>query len=91
MSEREKHEKRKTRMEAFKEGLAWVFHGLETLDEKTIHEVKERVLRMWVVHIRAQQESSISIDEMQEVYGEMLMDKACEAFMQWKNRSPDPK
>ena len=80
---------REERMEEFKKGLEWVFDKMNEFDDRIVNEIKDRVLRMWCVVITASR-SELSINEMTEVYGELMIEKAFDRFKQWKSTTTNP-
>ena len=80
MSERE----REQRMEEFRKGLKWVFDGIDRFEDEILEKLIDRIMRMWVVLILANRNEDLSIEEMQEVYGDFVLERWFDRFEQWK-------
>ena len=83
MSERE----REQRMKEFRKGMEWVFDGIDRFEDEILEKLTDRIMRMWVVLILAHRNEDLSIDEMQEVYGDFVLEKWFDRFEQWKIES----
>ena len=78
MSEREQ------RMKEFRKGMEWVFDGIDRFEDEILEKLTDRIMRMWVVLILAHRNEDLSIDEMQEVYGDFVLERWFDRFEQWK-------
>ena len=80
MSERE----REQRMKEFRKGLKWVFDGIDRYEDEIFEELTDRIMRSLVVLILAHRNEDLTIEEMQEVYGDFVLEKWFDRFEQWK-------
>ena len=83
MSERE----REQRMKEFRKGMEWVFDGIDRFEDEILEKLTDRIMRMWVVLILAHRNEDLTIEEMQEVYGDFVLEKWFDRFEQWKIES----
>ena len=80
MSERE----REQRMKEFRKGMEWVFDGIDRFEDEILEKLTDRIMRMWVVLILAHRNEDLTIEEMQEVYGDFVLERWFDRFEQWK-------